>query len=44
MTLPLWPLMATTAMQTVAMMAVYTVPALAPVIARDLGVDGALLA
>jgi MFS family permease len=42
MTFPLWPLIATTAMQTVATMAAYTVPALAPVIARDLGVDGAL--
>lgn len=42
MTFPMWPLVATTAMQTVATMAAYTVPALSPVIARDLGVDGAL--
>ena len=41
MTFPLWPLLATTAMQTLATMAAYTVPALAPEIARDLGVDGA---
>ena len=39
---PYGPLIATTAMQTVATMAAYSVPALAPVIARDLGVDGAL--
>ena len=39
---PLWPLLATMAMQTAATMAAYSVPALAPVIARDLGVDGAL--
>lgn len=42
LTFPLWPLVATTAMQTLATMAAYSVPALAPVIARDLGVDGAL--
>lgn len=41
MTFPLWPLLATMAMQTLATMAAYTVPALAPEIARDLGVDGA---
>jgi predicted MFS family arabinose efflux permease len=39
---PLWPLLATMAMQTCATMAAYSVPALAPAIARDLGVDGAL--
>jgi MFS family permease len=39
---PLWPLLATTAMQTFATMAAYSVPALAPAIARDLHVDGAL--
>ena len=39
---PYGPLIATTAMQTLATMAAYSVPALAPVIARDLGVDGAL--
>ena len=41
MKLPLWPLVATMAMQTLATMAAYSVPALAPAIARDLGVDGA---
>ncbi len=41
MTFPLWPLLATMAMQTLATMAAYTIPALAPEIARDLGVDGA---
>lgn len=39
---PLWPLLATMAMQTVATMAAYSIPALAPMVARDLGVDGAL--
>ncbi|MBL8382474.1 MAG: MFS transporter [Burkholderiales bacterium] len=39
---PLWPLIATMGVQTLATMAAYTVPVLAPVIARDLGVDGAL--
>lgn len=42
MTFPLWPLLATIAMQTAASMAAYSVPALAPAIAYDLGVDGAL--
>lgn len=41
-TFPTWPLIATTSMQTLATMAAYSVPALAPVLARDLGVDGAL--
>ncbi len=40
---PFWPLLATTAMQTLATAAVYSVPALAPMIARDVGVDGALI-
>ena len=39
---PLWPLLATMGMQTLATMAAYSVPALAPAIARDLGIDGAL--
>ena len=39
---PLWPLLATMVMQTLATMAAYSVPALAPAIARDLGIDGAL--
>lgn len=38
---PLWPLAATTAMQILATMAAYSVPALAPAIVRDLGIDGA---
>ena len=42
MTFPLWPLLATIAMQTAASMAAYSVPALSPAIAHDLGVDGAL--
>lgn len=42
MTFPLWPLLATIAMQTAASMAAYSVPALAPAIAHDLGVEGAL--
>lgn len=41
-TFPWWPLLATMAMQTLATMAAYSVPVLAPAIARDLGVDGAL--
>ncbi len=40
---PLWPLVATTTMQAVATMAAYSVPALAPMVARDIGVDGALI-
>lgn len=40
---PLWPLLATMAMQTLATAAVYSVPALAPMIARDIGVNGALI-
>lgn len=40
---PLWPLVATMAMQTLATMAAYSVPALAPMVARDIGVDGALI-
>jgi MFS family permease len=39
---PYGPLVATTAMQTLATMAAYSVPALAPVIAKDLDVNGAL--
>lgn len=40
--IPWHPLLATMAMQTLATMAAYSVPALAPAIARDFGVDGAL--
>jgi MFS family permease len=40
MTSPLWPLLATLAMQTLATMAAFSVPAVAPAIAHDLGVPG----
>jgi MFS family permease len=39
---PWHPLLATMGMQTLATMAAYSVPALAPAIARDFGIDGAL--
>lgn len=39
---PLGVLLATLSIQTLATMAAYSVPALAPAIARDLGIDGAL--
>ncbi len=42
-TFPFWPLVATTAMQTLATMAAYSIPAIAPVVARDIGVEGALI-
>ncbi len=38
---PLWPLVATLATQTIATLAAYTLPALAPMVAADLKVDGA---
>jgi predicted MFS family arabinose efflux permease len=38
--IPLWPLLATMAMQTLATMAAYSLPALAPMVARDLAVPG----
>ena len=38
---PLWPLVATLATQTLATLAAYTLPALAPMVAADLEVDGA---
>ena len=37
---PLWPLLATLAMQTLATMAAFSVPAIAPAIAADLGLPG----
>lgn len=40
---PVWPLVATIVMQTLATMAVFSFPAAAPEIARDLGVDGTLV-
>ena len=41
--LPLWPLLATIAMQTLATMAAYSLPAAAPEIAADLGVEGTMV-
>lgn len=42
-TFPLWPLLATLATQTLATMAAYSLPALAPMVAAELRVDGALI-
>ena len=39
----LWPLLATLAMQTLATMAAFSIPAVAPAVARDLSVPGALV-
>jgi MFS family permease len=41
--MPIWPLLATLAVQTLATMALYSVPTVAPEIARDLNVDGTLV-
>ena len=41
--MPLAPLLATLAVQTLATMALFSIPALAPAIAHDLGVNGALV-
>ena len=41
--MPVWPLLATIAVQTLATMSLYSMPALAPAVARDLNVDGALV-
>ena len=41
--MPLWPLLATVAVQTLATMALYSIPTLAPEIARNLTVNGALV-
>ncbi len=41
--MPLWPLLATLAVQTLATMALYSLPAVAPEVARDLGVSGTLV-
>ncbi len=41
--MPLWPLVATLAVQTLATMAVFSLPAAAPEVVRDLGVDGGLV-
>jgi hypothetical protein len=40
--MPIWPLLATIAVQTLATMALYSMPTLAPEVARDLKVNGAL--
>lgn len=42
-TFPLWPLLATLAVQTLATGAAYSLPAVAPAVARDLGVNPALI-
>jgi MFS family permease len=42
-TSPVWPLLATLAMQTLATMAAFSIPAAAPAVAHDLGVPGALV-
>ncbi|MGQ0511965.1 MAG: hypothetical protein ACT4P9_15290 [Betaproteobacteria bacterium] len=39
-TFPFWPLVATLATQNLATLAAYTLPALAPMVAADLKVDG----
>ncbi|MFL5281396.1 MAG: MFS transporter, partial [Rhodopila sp.] len=41
--MPFWPLAATLAVQTLATMAMYSVPAIAPEVAQDLAVSGALV-
>jgi len=41
--MPVWPLAATLAMQTFATMALYSLPAIAPAVAADLRVNGALI-
>ncbi len=43
MRMPVWPLLATLAVQTLATMSLYSLPALAPEVARDLNVNGALV-
>jgi MFS family permease len=41
--MPVWPLLATLAVQTLATMAMYSLPAVAPAVARDLHVSGTLV-
>ncbi|WP_428485556.1 MFS transporter [Rhodopila sp.] len=41
--MPVWPLLATLAVQTLATMAMYSLPAVAPEVARDLHVNGTLV-
>ena len=43
MRMPIWPLTATLAVQTLATMALYSLPTVAPAVARDLNVNGALV-
>lgn len=40
--IPVWPLLATLAVQTLATMSLYSMPALAPAVAKELGVPGTL--
>jgi MFS family permease len=41
--MPVWPLLATLAVQTLATMALYSLPTVAPAVARDLNVNGTLV-
>jgi MFS family permease len=41
--MPIWPLLATLAVQTLATMSLYSVPTVAPEVAHDLGVDATLV-
>ena len=41
--MPIWPLLATLAVQTLATMALYSLPAVAPAVAQDLHVNGTLV-
>ncbi len=41
--MPVWPLLATLAVQTLATMALYSLPTVAPAVARDLNVSGTLV-
>ncbi len=43
MRMPIWPLTATLAVQTLATMSLYSLPSVAPAVAHDLGVNGALV-
>jgi MFS family permease len=43
MRMPIWPLLTTVAVQSLATMALYSMPTLAPEVARDLKVNGALV-
>src|SRR5580692_493093 len=43
MRMPIWPLLTTVAVQSLATMALYSIPTLAPEVARDLRVNAALV-